>query len=306
MCGNQAPIARQICFNRIDSPESVRRAFFCLVFTSASTLVSHMDWHYELSGQQLGPVSDSELKEMFRIGKIKADNLVWHEGMKDWQPFAVACPEIPPRLSANQTTTVCVECGKTFPPDELVTLNRSLVCAQCKPIFLQRLAEGAPISVGAGIWREGKKLVTCSETPFPDRCVKCNASANGFRLKRVLYWQNPAYYLLLLINVRILLIVVLIVRKKAILNVGLCEAHRQQRLTAIAVCWSGVLAGPAAIIAGAIYHSAPAIAGGIVIFLAALIWGLVKGRTISASKIDKENVWVSGVCRAFLEELPER
>ncbi len=188
----------------------------------------------------------------------------------------------------------------------LVSLNKSLVCARCKPVLLQRMAEGAPIGGAAGIWREGKKLVTRSETPFPDRCVKCNAPADGFRLKQVLYWQHPAYYLLLLCNLLILLIVVLIVRKKAVLHVGLCEYHRKQRKMAIAVCLIGMLAGLIMIVGGVIDSSVSVGLIGGVIFLGALIWGVVKGRTITASKIDKEYVWVSGVGREFLAELPER
>src|ERR1035438_9056155 len=154
-----------------------------------------MTWFYEVNGQQTGPVSDSEFDELFRSGKINRDTLVRREGMADWQPLATAPPNPPPPLSANPASAVCVECGRTFPADELVSLNKSWVCAQCKPVFLQRMAEGVPTSGGIGLWRKEKKLVTRSETPFPDRCVKCNAPANGFRLKRVLYWHHPAYYL---------------------------------------------------------------------------------------------------------------
>lgn len=265
-----------------------------------------MTWHYEVEGKRLGPVSNPELKELFRNGKIKGDTLVWREGMKDWQRFATASPEIPPLLSASSATAKCAECGKAFPAEDLITLNKTTVCAGCKPIFLQRMVEGAPTPGSAGIWREGKKLVTRTETPFPDHCVKCNQPANGFRLKRVLYWQHPAYYLLLLLNILILLIVVLIVRKKAVLHIGLCDTHRRQRRTAIAACLAGVFAGPALIVGAVIYHSSASLVGGIVILLAGLVWGFVKGRTIAASKIDKENVWVSGLCEKFLEELPER
>jgi len=168
------------------------------------------------------------------------------------------------------------------------------------------MAEGAPAVGAAGIWREGKRLVTRSETPFPDRCVKCNAPANGFRLKRVLYWQHPAYYLLLLCNLLILLIVVLIVRKKAVLHIGLCEVHRQQRQLAIIACSVGMLGGIAMMIGGGVESSGWLAIAGVLIFLTGIVWGILKGRTIAATKIDKENVWVSGVGPEFLNELPER
>jgi len=168
------------------------------------------------------------------------------------------------------------------------------------------MAEGVPGSGRSGIWREGKKLVTRSETPFPDRCVKCNAPANGFKLKRVLYWQHPAYYLLLLCNLLVLLIVVLIVRKKAVLHIGLCEAHRKQRTLGMIICSTGMLGGVAMLIAGAALESGWLALIGVAGFFFGLIWGIVKARTISATKIDNDIVWVSGVGPAFLNDLPER
>ena len=147
--------------------------------------------------------------------------------------------------------------------------------------------------------------MTVSETPFPDRCVKCNAPANGFRLKRVLYWQHPAYFLLLFCNLLVMLIVMLIVRKKAVLHIGLCKKHRKQRLIAIIACSIGMLGGLISIIAGAVMPSGIAVIVGIVIFLAGAIWGVAKGRAIYATKIDKQNVWVGGAGKDFLDQLPE-
>ena len=265
-----------------------------------------MDWYYQSGGQQQGPVSDTEIKELLHSGKINQQTMVWRQGMAQWQPLATAGPDAPPTTAATPVATTCTECGRTFPADELVMINRSTVCAQCKPIFLQRLTEGVPVSGKSGIWREGKKLVTRSETPFPDRCVKCNAPANGFRLKRVLYWQHPAYYLLLFCALLVLLIVMLIVRKKAVLHIGLCEAHRKQRSLGIVICSVGIIVGIAMIIGGGVMESGWVALAGTALFLFGIIWGLVKTRTIAATKIDKDNVWVSGVCRAFLDQLPER
>ena len=276
------------------------------VLVTPLILALSMTWYYALGGQQIGPVAGTEIRELFQNGKINRNTLVWREGMTDWQPLSVACPDVAPSASANPASAQCVECGRVHPKDELVNLNQSWVCAQCKPIFLQRMAEGVPVAGGPGLWREGRKLVTRSDTPFPDRCVKCNAPANGFRLKRVLYWQHPAYYLLLLCNLLILLIVVLIVRKKAVLHIGLCEAHRKQRKLAIIVCSIGIFGGLAMIIGSAAVESGWLALAGLVVFLTGAVWGIVKGRTVAATKIDKDIVWVSGVCRDFLDQLPER
>ena len=276
-----------------------------------------MNWHYADQGQQMGPITDEQLSQLFQAGKINGDTLVWREGLPDWMPYrqAMAQSNQPPvmqpltpgveNLQKNQEA-VCAECGQRFPADEVVTLNKTVVCARCKPVFLQRMAEGVPTAGSAGLWREGKRLVTRSETPFPDRCVKCNAPAHGFRLKRVLYWQHPAYLLLILCNLLILLIVVLIVRKKAVLHIGLCEAHRKQRQIAVIACWAGTMGGLAMIIGGIVDQSGWVAGAGIAFFLTGVIWGILKGRTIAATKIDKDTVWVSGVRREFLEQLPER
>jgi hypothetical protein len=265
-----------------------------------------MSWFYMLNGQQAGPVSDSRLDELLAAGEINNDTPVSRDGMKDWQPLRAARNSRPPPLP-NSKSMLCAECGRTFPSGDLIQLNRSWICAQCKPVFLQRMSEGAAPSGAVGsMWRRNKQLVTCSETPFPDRCVKCNAPANGFRLKRVLYWQHPAYYLLLLINLLILFIVVLIVRKKAVLNIGLCANHRALRQQTILIGWIGALGGLAlAGIGGIAFKSGWLIAVGIIVFLVAAIYGGVRGPMISAAKVTKENVWVKGVHRDFLAELPE-
>jgi hypothetical protein len=287
-----------------------------------------MNWHYADNGKQIGPVTEEQLWQLFKSGQINADTPVWREGMAGWVTYhqaaipphspAAAPPPLPPMEKNGES--ICAGCGQYYPDEELLTLNKTLVCAQCKPLFLQRMAEGLPVAEAAGLWREGNKLVTRSGTSFPDRCVKCNAPANGFRLKRALYWYHPAYYLLLLLfyvlficSVFVLVVVLFFVRKHAVVHVGLCEAHRKQRQTAIIICTIGVVGGLAMIIGGiaAATNGAGASAewvcyAGIVIFLAGAIWGIVKARTVYASKIDKNTVWVSGVCQEFLDQLPTR
>ncbi len=169
------------------------------------------------------------------------------------------------------------------------------------------MSEGAaPTGTAVSMWRMNKQLVTRSETPFPDRCIKCNAPANGFRLKRVLYWQHPAYYLLILCNLLVLIIVVLIVRKKAVLHVGVCAKHRAQRKLALLIGWIGTLGGIAlAIVGGVTFESGWAVLAGILLFIGAAIYSGLRAPMGSAAKITKENVWVRGVHRDFLADLPE-
>jgi uncharacterized RDD family membrane protein YckC len=101
-------------------------------------------------------VDDAQLEALARTGQIQMDTLIWREGMAEWQPFSAAAPPgmtVPsapapvapaaPALVANEV--VCAECNRIFPKDETIPFGTVRVCATCKPIFMQKLAEGATI-----------------------------------------------------------------------------------------------------------------------------------------------------------------
>ena len=257
-----------------------------------------MNWFYLEGNNQSGPVSDSQLDELLRSGKISQATMVWREGLPQWQPLSIA-------RSGGQSGVICVECGKTFPPEETIKLNNVPVCAQCKPIFLQRMAEAATLPSAGSLWRNNARLVTRTEAVFPDRCVKCNAPAGGFRLKRTLYWAHPAYLLLLLCNLLILLVVYLMVRKKAIVHIGLCEQHRAKRKHGTVIGLSSIVAGIVLLVCAAVFNSGWLLAFGLIVFVGGAITGGVMARTVTPTKIDKEYVWLSGVHRDFMANLPE-
>jgi hypothetical protein len=50
-------------------------------------------WYFCIDGQQQGPISLADLKEQFASGRIVADDLVWKEGMADWESIG-AVPEL--------------------------------------------------------------------------------------------------------------------------------------------------------------------------------------------------------------------
>ena len=58
------------------------------------------------------------------------------------------------QLAANEA--VCAECGRTFEVQNMIAYGRLRVCAECKPVFMQKLAEGAKIGTSvlnyAGFW----------------------------------------------------------------------------------------------------------------------------------------------------------
>jgi GYF domain 2 len=54
------------------------------------------NWFYAASGQQQGPFGDAQLRDLITNGTVRADTLVWTEGMAGWQKAAEV-----PGLMAN-------------------------------------------------------------------------------------------------------------------------------------------------------------------------------------------------------------
>jgi len=57
-------------------------------------------WHLVIDGDQVGPISDSEVKERFQRGEINADTYIWKEGFADWLKLS-AVPEFAPLMPAG-------------------------------------------------------------------------------------------------------------------------------------------------------------------------------------------------------------
>src|SRR5215471_10889244 len=210
--------------------QAERRRLFPLALMVALKQKHPMNWFYAINGQQHGPVSEEQLDALIAAGTVTATTLVWREGMAGWQPLQSARTAATGAAQGHR----CVECGGHFSDAEMVFLNRAWVCARCKPLFIQRMSEGgAPPSPTGLLWRTGRQLVFAKDTPFPDRCVCCNTPTN-LKLKRQLYWHPSGYYLLILISILVYAVAAIIVRKKALVHIGLCDRHRSMRRRTIA------------------------------------------------------------------------
>jgi len=111
-----------------------------------------MNWFYSDGGKQVGPVSETDLESLVQAGTVRADTLVWREGMSDWQPFSQASGNAAPATGAQ---VACAECGKVVPQDDAIRYGDAWVCAACKPAFVQKIKEGGTIAGTmeyAGFW----------------------------------------------------------------------------------------------------------------------------------------------------------
>ena len=116
-----------------------------------------MQWYYSAQDQQKGPIEEVALDELVSAGVVRDETLVWHEGMSDWQTHAsVRGPRSASAVPAAGDTRYCSECGRPFLASELVTIGPRSVCAECKPIYLQKMREGGMAAVGVhrygGFW----------------------------------------------------------------------------------------------------------------------------------------------------------
>jgi uncharacterized RDD family membrane protein YckC len=108
-----------------------------------------MNWYYAEGNQQKGPVSEAEIDQLFQRGQITGATLIWKEGMANWEAYssvrsAAAASGTGPGLADG--SVVCSQCGQIFGANDVIRYGDKAVCAACKPVFLQKLREGASIS----------------------------------------------------------------------------------------------------------------------------------------------------------------
>lgn len=76
-----------------------------------------MQWYYSEGGMQRGPVSQEELLAMVANGQLGRHELVWREGMAQWQSFAEVDDLRPPSLSGAPPLPVAPPIpASTYPP----------------------------------------------------------------------------------------------------------------------------------------------------------------------------------------------
>ncbi len=159
-----------------------------------------------------------------------------------------------------------------------------------------------------GLWRSGKLLVMRKDAQLPDRCVKSNEPTTR-RLKRKLTWHHPAVYLGLLANILIYAILAICMQKRATIEIPLTDEWFSRRRRTILIGWGSVILSIGLFIVSAIGLDSNSLFGwamfvSVITFFGGAIYGLVASRMVSPTKIDDAHVWLKGVNREFLDDLP--
>src|SRR3954468_19785990 len=62
--------------------------------------VQMAQWYYSKGGEQKGPVEQQELQRLLSTGEVQPGDLVWRDGLANWQP-AQHVPELAATASAQ-------------------------------------------------------------------------------------------------------------------------------------------------------------------------------------------------------------
>jgi hypothetical protein len=167
----------------------------------------------------------------------------------------------------------------------------------------------ARMSGAGGCYRQGKLLIVPRgfEGSLPaGTCVKCGRPASTVK-KRQMFWHHPALYLIILAGLLLYVIVALIVRKKMVLNAGLCEQHVAKRRNMILAAWGAFLAGVAVpFISGFLklkWSYAP-LACLLLILLSLVLACIASGMILRPKRIDDREGRFTGCDESFLSQFP--
>jgi len=131
-----------------------------------------MTWYYADGGKRTGPLDEAQFNELVDKGTILSETLVWNEDLPKWMPYGdigIGGPLYAPTSPSSDgnppaaKTGICKECGGIFPRDDLLSFGNTLICANCKPVYIQKIKEGAAIPGTmkyGGFWiRFGAKMI---------------------------------------------------------------------------------------------------------------------------------------------------
>ena len=151
-----------------------------------------------------------------------------------------------------------------------------------------------------GYWRDGKTLVMDRNAVLPDRCVKCNEAAEGYRRKLTFqHVSNTAHFAFGAFAYAM--------AKRATIEVPLCQRHRRTSAMTVGLVSLAVLILSFAVLSQPGQTSIPllllAVAGliGGVVGLLKALFGM---RLLRATKVTDTHLWLRGVGDAFLDAAP--
>ena len=155
-----------------------------------------------------------------------------------------------------------------------------------------------------GLYQQDGLIVAYKGAAFPDKCICCNAPAEGRLVKKTVFWHTPILLPLLLISFPFYLLLAFSFRRIHTFKIPLCRTHYFQRL-ALTTIGLILLPGFPILALLAINGGAPYwFLTGILTSLSGIA-SLGLGRNpIWASQITTEMATLRGASPDFVKELP--
>jgi uncharacterized RDD family membrane protein YckC len=91
--------------------------------TNEPTQPVERNWHYQNGTNTIGPLPESQLKTLCMSGRLRADSLVWSEGMSEWDKASTYFV-VPPLIPTANDITKTDALGSAAPPPPLRTQAR--------------------------------------------------------------------------------------------------------------------------------------------------------------------------------------
>jgi hypothetical protein len=165
-------------------------------------------------------------------------------------------------------------------------------------------ADGQP----GDFWRDGNLLVMRKGAVLPDRCIKCNAPAEGRRLKYLQLWHHPIYFLL----APLAPVILPFIMQRASIDLGVCQRHLRQRSWTIAAGVLTFFLGVASLVVGLGGSALPiAVHWRLLIFLStgvAMLFVSIRANLASVlaspHKIGRDFVWLKKIAPDYLTQFP--
>jgi hypothetical protein len=108
-----------------------------------------------------------------------------------------------------------------------------------------------------------------------------------------------------LVALLLYLVVAMIVRKAATVEIGLCHEHLAKRRRDLWITIGLLSAGLIGLALAIGYSDLTYLLLGFLSLIASLIYGIVAVRVVAPAKIDDRFVWLNGVNKRYLNELPQ-
>lgn len=179
--------------------------------------------------------------------------------------------------------------------------------------------------------RDGKWVRMDRNGQLPDRCIACNAPALPERIVRTLYWTpwqwqafawglvvalffammaSPEIVMLVFWPAVLVLVVAnMIIRKRVLLEIGLCARHlgRRRMIFRAALGFTiGVIALSVAIVMGRLHLLGTWLTLAIpLMLLLGVVNGYAPGNATALGRVSKTHLWLKRTGRAFRDSLPD-